>query len=91
MIFQGSIENGVVVFGEPVPLPNGTPVRVEAVPGATAGFWECLSLEELARRQRVRQAESAEEVLGGWPADELEDGFEAAVRSWRQSELEHDP
>ena len=29
MVLRGHIENGVVVFNEPVPLPNGTPVNVE--------------------------------------------------------------
>jgi hypothetical protein len=28
-VFDGHIENGVVVFDQPVPLPDGTPVRVE--------------------------------------------------------------
>ncbi len=36
MSLEGHIENGVVVFNEPVSLPNGTPVRVEVVaPGKT--------------------------------------------------------
>ncbi len=30
MSFQGHIENGVVVFDEPLTLPEGTAVRVEA-------------------------------------------------------------
>lgn len=30
MSFHGHIENGVVVFDQPVTLPEGTPVRVEA-------------------------------------------------------------
>jgi hypothetical protein len=31
MSFQGHIENGVVVFDEPVAIPEGTAVRVEAI------------------------------------------------------------
>jgi hypothetical protein len=31
MALEGHIENGVVVFDQPVSLPNGTPVRVEVV------------------------------------------------------------
>ncbi len=31
MSLEGHVENGVVVFDEPVSLPNGTPVRVEIV------------------------------------------------------------
>jgi hypothetical protein len=34
MSFQGHIENGVVVFDGPVPLPDGTRVRVEPVASA---------------------------------------------------------
>lgn len=29
MSFEGHIQDGVVVFDQPVSLPNGTPVRVE--------------------------------------------------------------
>jgi hypothetical protein len=31
MILEGHIKNGVVVFDDPVSLPEGTPVRVEVV------------------------------------------------------------
>lgn len=34
MSFQGHVANGVVVFDEPVTLPDGTAVRVEPVAGA---------------------------------------------------------
>jgi hypothetical protein len=38
MVLRAHIENGVVVFNEPVSLPEGTPVRVEPVePGAAEG------------------------------------------------------
>jgi hypothetical protein len=32
MSLEGHIENGVVVFDQPVSLPDGTPVRVEVLP-----------------------------------------------------------
>jgi hypothetical protein len=88
MIYRGHIENGVVVFAEPVPLAAGTEVRVEAVAPPGADFWESCSLEQLTRRQRVSARESPEEMLGGWPDDELDDGFENVVASWRKRELE---
>ena len=31
MSFEGHIQNGVVVFTEPVPVPEGTEVRVEVI------------------------------------------------------------
>jgi hypothetical protein len=31
MSFHGHIENGVVVFDEPLTVPDGTPVRVEGI------------------------------------------------------------
>lgn len=34
MSFEGHIENGVVVFDEPVSLPNGTPVKVQIAESA---------------------------------------------------------
>jgi hypothetical protein len=47
-------------------------------------FWRRASLEDLARRQGVRPVEHLEELLGGWPEDEVNDGFEVALEHWRQ-------
>lgn len=47
-------------------------------------FWSGPTLEELARMQKVRPVERLEEVVGGWPAEELQDGFEAELARWRQ-------
>ncbi len=91
MVYQGHIENGVVVFREPVPLPNGTPVRVEPVRPATAEFWESCALDELTLRQGVGRPTSVEEMVGGWPDDEIDDGFEKAVAAWREHELAQTP
>jgi hypothetical protein len=46
-------------------------------------FYGSYSIEELARMQGVRPVEDFESLLGGWPADELDDGFEEAVAVWR--------
>jgi hypothetical protein len=35
MVYQGTVQNGVVVFTTGIPLPDGTPVRVEAEGVAT--------------------------------------------------------
>lgn len=84
MVFEGRIEKGMVVLDAPVPLPDGTPVRVEPV--ALSGFWQPLSLEELAKQQQVLVPANFDDLLGGWPAEERDDGFEEAVARWRQQE-----
>ena len=95
MTYEGHIQNGVVVFDQPVALPEGTGVRVEPLP--TAGhretppyeeFWQDRTLDEVAAEQGVQPVTDLDEALGGWPTDELDDGFEQAVASWREAELE---
>jgi hypothetical protein len=88
MVFQGRAENGTVVLQQPLPLPDGTPVLVEPAIKA-ADFWQSSSLEELARQQGIAALRSTDELLGGWPADEVNDNFEEAVLAWRERELEH--
>src|SRR5262249_36789215 len=88
MSYHGHMEKGMVIFDEPVWLPDGTKVRVEAVASAATDFWQALSLDELACRQGVPPPQGDEEYLGGWPEDEVNDGFEEAVRHWRRCELE---
>ena len=46
-------------------------------------FWSGPTLEELARMQNVRPVERLEEIVGGWPVEELEDGFEEELARWR--------
>jgi hypothetical protein len=50
------------------------------IPG---GFWSGPTLEELAETQNVRPVERLEQVLGGWPKEELQDGFEEELARWR--------
>ena len=47
-------------------------------------FWHYPSLEELAREQGTRPAERLEDFAGGWPEDEINDGFEEALERWRR-------
>ena len=54
-------------------------------PAAVGEFWQSRSLDELARLQGVGYPNGDEEFLGGWPEEELDDGFEdavAIVRKW---------
>lgn len=90
MSFQGHIEKGMVVLDEPLPLPDGTQVRVEAV-ALVPDFWRSASLDELARRQGGSATGSIEDLLGGWPLDELNDEFEEAYLGWRKRELDQRP
>ncbi len=51
---------------------------------ASGDFWQGLSFEELARLQGVKPVDRLESLLGGWPAEEVEDSFEAELAGWRQ-------
>lgn len=44
------------------------------------------TIEELARMQGVKPVEDFEALLGGWPAEEIDDQFEAAVAQWRRND-----
>jgi hypothetical protein len=58
--------------------------RAQKGRGATPGeFWSGPNLEELAKMQDFRPVERLEEVLGGWPEEELQDGFEVELSGWR--------
>ncbi len=80
-----------------VPLKPGQPVRVMARAGVITvmpessqqggDFWESRTAAEYAAAQGVRPVESFDEICGGWPEDELDDGFEITVRQWRDAEL----
>lgn len=89
--YRGHIENGGVVFDQPVPLPDGTPVQVEALAAPPAGFWQAPSLVELAAHQGVATPTAFDDLLGGWPADELDDAFEQDFRQTRGLELPRPP
>ena len=42
------------------------------------------SFEEHAESQGVRPVLRLESLIGGWPADELDNGFEEALARWRK-------
>jgi hypothetical protein len=67
-----------------VPTPKKKDPRAPAETEFPAGdFWRGYSFEELARQQGVRPVERVEDLLGGWPEDQIDDGFEEAVLRWR--------
>lgn len=84
MAGTGVVKGGVVVFENGLTLAEGTRVRVEELRAhATGSFWTAPTLDELAVAQGVQPVRSLDEVMGGWPEDELDDGFEQALRQWR--------
>jgi len=50
-------------------------------------FWHSPSLEEIARAQGVQPITNLEVIMGGWPEEELDDGFEEAILRWRHEGL----
>lgn len=52
----------------------------QGIPGE---FWKHKSVEELIKEQEVLPVLRLEDIMGGWPEDELDDGFEIAYRAWR--------
>lgn len=64
------------------------PLRQKDVPCRDGDeFWRGKSFEELAREQGVRPVERLEDLLGGWPEEEVNDGFEEALLEWRKESL----
>ncbi len=88
MSYQGHIEKGMVVIDQPLPLPDGTPVRIELMSHVNMDFWQSTGFEELARRQGLSQPIAVEDLVGGWPSDEIDDGFEEVLQDWRRHELD---
>ena len=42
------------------------------------------TMEELAKVQNVRPVERLEDIMVGWPVEELQDGFEEELARWRR-------
>jgi plasmid stability protein len=55
----------------------------ERGPLDAGGFWEGVTIEQLAEAQQVRPALSPQELAGDWPEDESLDDFLAYVREAR--------
>lgn len=96
MDYRGHVKDGMIVLEGAVRLPEGTEVQIRLLDlpaGAESAltphsFWESPTLQELAEAQRVTPVRQSEELVGGWPEDQIDDGFELEVRRWRDSDLE---
>ena len=84
MTYHGHIQNGVAVLDTPVPLPDGTPVRIE-IERADSPFWTNKSLTELAREQNIQHCVDPAELAGDWPPNDSVDDLMAFVREARRS------
>jgi hypothetical protein len=62
------------VVDDPGPLPDGAPVRAEAL--FTPSFWHSLD-------EPVAAPATVDDLLGGWPANERDDKFDEAFVRWR--------
>ncbi|HVZ16180.1 MAG TPA: hypothetical protein VG897_03630 [Terriglobales bacterium] len=83
MTYRGHIKNGVAVLDTPVPLPDGTPVRVE-VELAEADFWHGKTIEELAKEQGVKPCSDPADLAIDWPEEDSIDEFLALIREVRR-------
>ncbi len=93
MNYQGHIEAGVVVFDQPVALPDGTPVRVEplTVPQSLPApdeFWNEPPIEQLMAQQGLAGPQRWTEIVGHgadlWDNDQQFEQFLREVRDRRQ-------
>jgi hypothetical protein len=82
MTYPGRIKDGVAVFDAPVPLPDGTRVRVE-VEADGSEFWSGMTVEELAHEQGVEPIGNLSDLAIDWPQDESVDDLLALVREVR--------
>jgi hypothetical protein len=83
MTYRGRIKNGMAVLDTPIPLPDGTPVRVEVEP-AGSDFWHGRTVEELARDQGIQAITSLNDLVVDWPEDDPIDDLLALVREVRR-------
>jgi len=68
----------------PVPKLKDT-TRLDEIDLRANEFWQHTSLEDLARQQGVHPVERLEDLAGGWPEDQINDGFEEALERWRRT------
>jgi hypothetical protein len=49
-------------------------------------FWQPKTFEEIALEQGVQPVKDFDALLGGWPEEDIDDGFEETVRHWRHEQ-----
>jgi len=68
----------------PIPKPKDNSLHSDIELRANE-FWHYTSFEELARQQGVLPVKRYEDLAGGWPEDQIDDGFEEALERWRRT------
>ena len=53
------------------------------------GFWAKATIEELARLQGIKPVRKLEDIAGGWPEGQEDDGFEKVLAQWRQADMQN--
>jgi hypothetical protein len=70
-----------------VTSPNGQAAQEQL---AVSSPWSSPGLGELAAAQGVTQPCSFDAQLGGWPEQDKNDDFEAAVARWRKEDVQRE-
>jgi hypothetical protein len=83
MTYRGCIKNGVAVLETPIPLPDGTRVRVEVEP-TESEFSSGKTVEDLAREQCTKPVSNPGDLAIDWPQDDSVDDLMALVRKVRR-------
>jgi hypothetical protein len=83
MTYRGRIRNGVAEIDSPIPLPDGTEVRIEVESNGNT-FWQSKTVADLVREQGVPTLRAASELTGDWPEDDSIDDFLTFIREARR-------
>lgn len=67
---------------------RGSNVQRSEIPKALNGFWQVETRDQLAAAQDVTEVLNIDSVRGTWPQDDLNDGFDVALRRWRGQDVE---
>jgi hypothetical protein len=61
--------------------------NADTTPSPESAFRKGRSFGQLMQEQGVKPVSDPRQLLGGWPEDELDDGFEQTIRAWRQNDV----
>ncbi len=51
-------------------------------------FWQSLTLDQHAAAQNAPEKSSLDVIAGAWPPDGCDDGFDVALRQWRDQGMD---